>query len=488
MSVTLSDVEAKHLLQMCKAGRLLEVQDWISSGKSLCVPSDFRMTPLKIALDTGFHSLVELLARNEASQEIKNRALQKAVALKRLDFVELLVLNGAEIASVPFIDVLYAWDPNIIRYFLDHGADFVTGYPFAIAFGEKIRTALGPWKECKQKYPHLAAQLQEQADRALRHFCFEGDLKWVSLLLWAGANPRSKGPTLHDDNEGDESEHLTALMAATYPEDLQILKRLKPDRKTDNIESLLLESARLGHVDAVRYLLELGANPNGKENGGSAALDNCFESFGYGKFRNRDYLTSFASRSKASKYDVSDRQSTVQVLLDYGALWRPDNVEQIALVRRSLYECEPEVTVELIERLTNNKSCSAETIQELLRTPMMQKYLMPFVKKLGSMGFDVRTSAQRSEDARRAEAFRLSSILDLAERYNREEIYKVIWAEPIQHVAKRYNISDVGLAKVCRRLNIPRPGRGYWAIKAAGKSLPKRPPLRKLLAESGSDT
>lgn len=105
---------------------------------------------------------------------------------------------------------------------------------------------------------------------------------------------------------------------------------------------------------------------------------------------------------------------------------------------------------------------------------------MPFVKKLASISFDVRTSAQRAEDARRAEAFRLSSIFDLAERYNREEIYEAIWAEPIQHVAKRYNISDVGLAKVCRKLNIPRPGRGYWAIKAAGKPLPKQPPLGKL--------
>jgi hypothetical protein len=98
---------------------------------------------------------------------------------------------------------------------------------------------------------------------------------------------------------------------------------------------------------------------------------------------------------------------------------------------------------------------------------------MSFVKKLASMGFDIRTSAQRTEDAQRTEAFRISSTLDLAERYNREEIYKAIWAEPIQHVAKRYNISDVGLAKVCKRLNIPRPGRGYWAIKTAGKPLPK---------------
>jgi len=68
-----------------------------------------------------------------------------------------------------------------IRYFLDHGADFITGYPFAEAFAERIRTMLGPWRECKEKYPHLAPQLQEQADRALRYFCFKDDLKWMSL-------------------------------------------------------------------------------------------------------------------------------------------------------------------------------------------------------------------------------------------------------------------------------------------------------------------
>ena len=77
--------------------------------------------------------------------------------------------------------MLLLWDPTIIRYFLDHGPDFITDSPFAIAFREKIRTALRPLRECKQRYPDLAPQLQEQADQALRHFCFNGDLKWVSL-------------------------------------------------------------------------------------------------------------------------------------------------------------------------------------------------------------------------------------------------------------------------------------------------------------------
>jgi hypothetical protein len=57
----------------------------------------------------------------------------------------------------------------------------------------------------------------------------------------------------------------------------------------------------------------------------------------------------------------------------------------------------------------------------------------------------------------------------LASKYNREEIYREIWLEPVQPVAKRYHLSYGGLAKMCNKLNIPQPGRGYWATKAADK-------------------
>jgi hypothetical protein len=62
--------------------------------------------------------------------------------------------------------------------------------------------------------------------------------------------------------------------------------------------------------------------------------------------------------------------------------------------------------------------------------------------------------------------------------WDREELYKEVWAEPIIHVAKRYGISDVAIAKVCRKLNVPVPGRGYWAKKAndhAVKQIPLPP-------------
>lgn len=67
--------------------------------------------------------------------------------------------------------------------------------------------------------------------------------------------------------------------------------------------------------------------------------------------------------------------------------------------------------------------------------------------------------------------------------YKRKDLFDQVWAEPVSHVAKRIGISDVALAKICRSMSIPLPGRGYWARKAVG-SAPSKPTLRP--AKSGT--
>src|SRR5262245_16197419 len=58
----------------------------------------------------------------------------------------------------------------------------------------------------------------------------------------------------------------------------------------------------------------------------------------------------------------------------------------------------------------------------------------------------------------------------------RQALYERAWAEPIHTLSAKFGLSDVGLAKVCRRYNIPIPSRGHWAKKQAGKRVNK-PPL-----------
>jgi hypothetical protein len=62
-----------------------------------------------------------------------------------------------------------------------------------------------------------------------------------------------------------------------------------------------------------------------------------------------------------------------------------------------------------------------------------------------------------------------------AKTISRLELYKRVWETPVTRLAKEYGLSDVGFAKICKKYNIPRPPRGYWAQKAAGQRMPKEP-------------
>jgi hypothetical protein len=57
----------------------------------------------------------------------------------------------------------------------------------------------------------------------------------------------------------------------------------------------------------------------------------------------------------------------------------------------------------------------------------------------------------------------------------REELYALVWATPISRLSAQYGLSGNGLAKICRRLDVPYPPRGYWARKAAGKKVIQSP-------------
>ncbi|ALE53347.1 hypothetical protein AC233_00395 [Burkholderia sp. HB1] len=69
--------------------------------------------------------------------------------------------------------------------------------------------------------------------------------------------------------------------------------------------------------------------------------------------------------------------------------------------------------------------------------------------------------------------------------FTRQQLYELVWSGPITTLAKSLAISDVGLAKACRRGDIPLPPRGYWAKLTAGKRV-TRPPL-PLRAPGASD-
>lgn len=63
-------------------------------------------------------------------------------------------------------------------------------------------------------------------------------------------------------------------------------------------------------------------------------------------------------------------------------------------------------------------------------------------------------------------------------KLTREELYAKVWSKPATELAKEFGISDVAIGKICRRMNVPKPGPGYWRGLEVGER-PQLTPLPK---------
>ncbi|MCA1607590.1 MAG: ankyrin repeat domain-containing protein, partial [Acidobacteria bacterium] len=79
---------------------------------------------------------------------------------------------------------------------------------------------------------------------------------WNSQWVMTAAAPRGS------------SLYCCLCLMPAYAKNVEILKRLKPDAKRDDLDNLLACAATFGRVETVRSLLDLGAQPNDKPNGG----------------------------------------------------------------------------------------------------------------------------------------------------------------------------------------------------------------------------
>jgi hypothetical protein len=59
----------------------------------------------------------------------------------------------------------------------------------------------------------------------------------------------------------------------------------------------------------------------------------------------------------------------------------------------------------------------------------------------------------------------------MAITFERNALYEEVWTVPLTHLAKKYSLSDNGLRKVCKAMNIPLPANGHWARIAAGQTI-----------------
>jgi len=373
--------EIMPLVELCKAGKLFEVQEWISEGKPVNPPPPAnkkarKKSPLQIAIDAGFHSLVQLLLQGGAAiEEPRYFPLAHALEKRRLDLVELLVNHGADIHSVTMEEVFGTWNNDIVEFFIAKGADLETGNPLAEALCSRIRTALAIFKRYQDRFPSF----QGQVNIALRHHCKEGNLKWVSLMLWAGGDPHVKGP----DSPGDDSDpedYDSALELAAFHGHLDIfkLKAIRLDPNHPGAGELLSNACYNEKPVLLKMLLEKGFSPRSLEDRGSSMIQSLLSRMSW----NFNPWTHIRMENDIDSYDSRDILKMIHMLVRHGARWEPREKGEVSHARRSLLKMKSDYTMEFIWIMAEYKACPYDAIDNLMKGPGMRSLVSKHTGRL----------------------------------------------------------------------------------------------------------
>lgn len=299
-------------------------------------------------------------------------------------------------------------------------------------------------------------------------------------MPWAGAEPHAPVPSLKypslTDDDGDATDEdrflgWTPIEEAAQAGHVQILERLGPDPSRDDFGHLYASANSSGVIE----LLARHALPTN-----------------VGEIINR-YLWSFGGWN-SDRWRYRER---LRSLFGVGARWETSQPDEIASVRRTLLKLPHDTFLDVMQLLGTDEYCSETILRELARTPSMRERM----KKVGlipkpsdeSKGF-YQTVTPRSRKVLAKFGIELpkpvSRIPPWVEigrwraqgdevNLTRAELFECVWSEPVSKLAKKWGLSDRGLGKVCLRLKIPVPPRGYWARLQHGQKL-RRPSLPEL--------
>ena len=354
--------DIKQLMALVRRGRLFDVQKWIAEGKRAVPPKPYWFSPLRLAVDIGFHSMVEVLLQAGVEQEEKDYMLNRAVWDGNLDLIQLLVDYGADLHSVDFEDACRTGNPEIMRFFLDRGIDAVTHQPFAHALCNPKRPLLGIFMRYREKMPNL----KHQVNLALRYHAQEGNLKWVCLLLWAGGDPHVR---LQDiGTEPDDETDTSALEEAVRNKHHEIVEKIGIDPKQVGLNRLLEKACSACDGVLIEKLLALGANPNGSD-GSYPPMERLIFNL---KWEMRPF----------SESQVHEGLEAILRLADSGGRWKPKEKYEVNGFRRGLYHLEPRLIERLIHKFSEHHVCSLEILLKLTDTPKMKQMLGQRYSKL----------------------------------------------------------------------------------------------------------
>src|SRR5439155_18224986 len=284
-----------------------------------------------------------------------------------------------------------------------------------------------------------------------------------------------RGSTEADGEQDQDAElGLSAIYEACLRGNVTILKRLGPDPERDDFDRLY-QAASSG---AVIDLLAKQALP---QNIGAVIQHHLWwATFDHGEWRSIEAL---------------------RHLFHIGVRWTQSSADEIAGFRRSLLNASDTTFVDLMKLMATEDYCSAELLKELARTPAVQARMkkVGFVppspddpkrfnqlrptrsrEVLKKFGVEIPEPHKAAASLPRSVWVGVGNANGQEIRVDRTQLFERVWSQPVARLAEEWGLSGPGLKKVCRKLQIPVPPRGYWARLNAGQRI-KRPALPGIL-------
>lgn len=344
---------------------LYEAEAWLEAGHSAKKPESCRFCPLLVATKHGFHSLVRMLLRYDCSPGQKQRAFRWAVSEGDVEISKLLIEAGANAGDLDADYFPSFFSRDFLQFLIDHGLDLSKDRALARLFVERrAKPFLGIYLQNKNRFPDW----EEQAAVALCEFIRNRDLKWISLMIWAGADPLRKiyelwdGPIPHDC---EEDLRNSAVEIAVSSENPRIFAMLKAELDAPLATSLFYECYIVPPMATVLTLIAAGADLNHFTPSDGSLLHRILKSFAHDGY--------FSSCRQRAREDVE----IIAFLIREGAKWRvPEDPKRMADLRRSLYDQESEAVVEVLRLMHAGKAGSHELLVELARPAKMRGWIV----------------------------------------------------------------------------------------------------------------